>query len=102
MVDSLQLHQIDAVLLWSEVAETFSFTLHEALAAGAFIITNPNSGNINFYIENNPFRGVVYKNANLLIDNFTNGDIITLVNKYNKDGKHQALLTFGGFEECNE
>jgi hypothetical protein len=46
MVDALVEHGIDVVLLWSIWPETYSFTFFEALAAGCFVITNRNSGNI--------------------------------------------------------
>jgi hypothetical protein len=38
--------QIDVAFLGSIVPETFSLTLHEALAAGCFVLTHHNSGNI--------------------------------------------------------
>ena len=37
---------IDVAFLWSIWPETFSFTCVEALAAGAFVVTNERSGNI--------------------------------------------------------
>jgi hypothetical protein len=37
---------IDLAFLWSIWPETFSFTCHEAMAAGAFVLTNERSGNI--------------------------------------------------------
>jgi hypothetical protein len=46
MQTALRDHEIDAVLLWCIWPETFSFVAHEALAAGASIITCPESGNI--------------------------------------------------------
>ncbi len=39
-------HAIDVVLLWSIVPETYSLTAHEVMAAGCFILTHPQSGNI--------------------------------------------------------
>ncbi len=46
MLDALRTHNIDVAFLWSKCSETFSFTLHEAMAAGCYIVTNPHSGNI--------------------------------------------------------
>lgn len=101
MVDNLQSNQIDVALLWSTVAETFSFTLHEALAAGCFIVTNPNSGNIQDYIRRHPERGLILNDENELIDCFEKGVLATKVMDYQKQGKPQAELIFGGLEEIN-
>lgn len=38
--------EIDFVLHWATWPETFSFTTHEAIAGGAFVLTNPISGNV--------------------------------------------------------
>ncbi|HNY01588.1 MAG TPA: glycosyltransferase [Bacteroidales bacterium] len=50
-IHQLVQHAIDVVFLWSIVPETYSFTVHEARAAGCFIITNPRSGNIAFRVQ---------------------------------------------------
>jgi glycosyltransferase involved in cell wall biosynthesis len=101
MVDNLQSNQIDVALLWSTVAETFSFTLHEALAAGCLIVTNPNSGNIQDYIRRHPERGLILNDENELIDCLEKGVLATKVMDYQKQGKPQAELIFGGLEEIN-
>jgi len=46
MSDALAAKEIDVVVLWSNWPETFSFTFHEALAAGVYVVTGPHSGNI--------------------------------------------------------
>jgi len=46
MVSALSAAQIDFVFLWSLWPETFSFTAHEGLASGAYILTCTDSGNI--------------------------------------------------------
>lgn len=101
MVDSLRRNDIDVAFLWSTVAETFSFTLHEALAAGCFIVTNPNSGNIQNYICRNPKRGIILKDEKELIDYFHTDGLVTKVIDYQKLGKPQAELIFGSLEEIN-
>ncbi|MEV5027351.1 methyltransferase domain-containing protein [Paenibacillus sp. LPE1-1-1.1] len=50
-VKVLEQQEIDVVLLLSIVPESYSFTLQEALAAGAYIITTSRSGNIAHTIE---------------------------------------------------
>jgi len=99
MVESLRWNQIDVVVLWSNVAETFSFTLHEALAAGCYILTNPKSGNIQDYIRHNPERGMVLEDEEALIELFESGTIVEKVEQYQKNGKPQADLVFGTLEE---
>ncbi len=99
MVEALRWNQIDVAVLWSTVAETFSFTLHEALAAGCFILTNPTSGNIQDYIRRNPSRGCVLPGEETLKELFETGKILEKVKYYQKDGKPKADLMFGSLEE---
>lgn len=46
MRDALAALDIDAVLMWSIWPETFSFVAHEALSAGAMLLTHEQSGNV--------------------------------------------------------
>ena len=39
-------HDIDIVLHWADWRETFSFSAHEAIASGAFVVTTSHSGNV--------------------------------------------------------
>lgn len=99
MVDGLRSKQIDVVLLWSIWPETFSFTLHEGLSVGAFGLTNPNSGNIQFYLSRHPEQGKILQDIDQLIELFKTGEIINLVNQYNKQGKRSATLYYGNLLE---
>ena len=99
MIEALRWNQIDVAFLWSTVAETFSFTLHEALAAGCFILTNPKSGNIQDYIRRNPNRGLVLADEEALKELFETGALLEKVREYQKAGKPQAHLVFGSLEE---
>ncbi|WP_337104130.1 sulfotransferase [Paenibacillus sp. YIM B09110] len=51
--------QIDVVLLWSIVPESYSYTLHEAIAAGVPVLTSPKSGNIANTLQLHPELGKV-------------------------------------------
>lgn len=51
-VDTLIEYDIDIVILWSLVPESYSYTLHEALCAGCYIITSEQSGNIAYTLSN--------------------------------------------------
>lgn len=46
MIRALAEHRIDIVVLWPAWPETFSYVVHEALAAGAAIVTHQHAGNI--------------------------------------------------------
>lgn len=46
MIDALAKRRVDFVLHWASCAETFSFSTHEALASGAYVLTNAGSGNV--------------------------------------------------------
>jgi hypothetical protein len=46
MANAISEAGIDFVLHWASCFETFSFTTHEAIAGGSYVITNPYSGNV--------------------------------------------------------
>ncbi|SHH33999.1 glycosyltransferase [Tepidibacter thalassicus] len=59
-VKLLNSKNIDIVILWSIVPESYSYTLHEAIAAGVPIITNKRSGNIYYVVQSLGFEvGIV-------------------------------------------
>lgn len=58
MVEALRQADIDLVIHWASWPETFSFTTFEALAAGAFVLTNSGSGNVAAAVKKNR-RGCV-------------------------------------------
>jgi len=92
MTDTLRDKEIDAVLLWPVWPETFSITLHEALAAGCFIVTNTLSGNIQDYIKRNPCQGVILEDEKALHDFVANGDLAKRLKEYQASGRPQAEL----------
>jgi glycosyltransferase involved in cell wall biosynthesis len=51
MAQALARAGVDVVVHWASWPETFSFTTFEALAAGAFVLTNPVSGNVRAAVE---------------------------------------------------
>ncbi|OYU74544.1 MAG: hypothetical protein CFE32_17430 [Alphaproteobacteria bacterium PA3] len=46
MSEAVAAADLDVVLLWSIWPETFCLTAYEAIAAGAFLVANPDSGNV--------------------------------------------------------
>lgn len=65
---SVALHEagIDVAVLWSLCPETFSFAAHEALAAGALIVTHADSGNIARLVKETGLGWVLPDEAALL------------------------------------
>lgn len=57
--DLLKTHNVNFVVIWSQVPESYSFTFHEAKIANKPVITTPKSGNIAFEISKNQSLGVV-------------------------------------------
>jgi len=92
MVEAIKKHNIDVAFLWSLCPETFSFTLQESLAAGCYILTNKNSGNIQDYLRQNPNRGIVLNDEKDLYNLFSSGDIFSHVKAYQNNGKLQGEI----------
>ncbi len=92
MTETLRDKEIDAVLLWPLWPETFSIKLHDALAAGCFIVTNPLSGNIQDYIRRNPRQGVILEDEKALHDFVATGELAKRLKEYRENGKPQAEL----------
>ncbi|MBW7475545.1 hypothetical protein K0T92_12360 [Paenibacillus oenotherae] len=64
--DLLAKHDIDLVLLWSIVPESYSYTLQESIAAGVPVLTSPLSGNIAATIHAHPELGKVLQSEEQL------------------------------------
>ena len=69
MVEAVKREEIDIVLHWAAWPETFSISTFEALAGGAFVITNEISGNIKDTIHRLN-RGTVLADENALLKFF--------------------------------
>ncbi len=68
-VEVLKEHEIDIVILWSIVPESYSYTLQEAIAAGAYILTSTKSGNVASVVQQRGENcGAVLKSDNELIE----------------------------------
>ncbi len=94
MVTALREERIDVAFLWSVCPETFSFTLYESLAAGCYVLTYKNSGNIQDYLVRNPTRGLVLKDEEELLKLFQTGGIFARVSDYRRAGKPGARIIF--------
>lgn len=72
MVTALSGKNIDFVLHWPSWPETFSFTTFEAMAAGAFVITNGFSGNVAAAVSGHR-QGAVLQDLEDLLSFFGDG-----------------------------
>ncbi|WP_296595315.1 hypothetical protein [Phenylobacterium sp.] len=77
MIDALEAHAVDVVLLWPLWRETFSFAAYEALAAGCAVVAGPDSGNIAALVAREG-AGWVLPDEPALAATFTNGRILEL------------------------
>lgn len=111
MVDQLLSRDIDIAFLWSTWQETYCFTYYEAVSAGCFVLTNKESGNIQFQVQKcktgaafddfsqcinylNAYDKVrrilhIYRDTNVLNCYAPNPDIEDLV--FEKEGKEISL-----------
>lgn len=72
--------KVDVVLHWANWPETFSFTTFEALSAGAFVLTNPVSGNVQATVRATG-RGAVLDDQAALDIMFADGSLARMVAK---------------------
>jgi hypothetical protein len=93
MVNALVDMRIDVVVLWSLCNETFSFTLHEALAAGAAVITRQGAGNISAAASTIAPRQVwMLEKEEDLFATFASGRVRDLAASENR---RRGILVFG-------
>ncbi|WP_297693034.1 hypothetical protein [Phenylobacterium sp.] len=77
MRQALEASEADAALIWPLCRETFSFTAHEAVAAGAAVITNPDSGNVAAFVSSGR-HGRILADEAALVAAFESGEILAL------------------------
>ncbi|TAJ72185.1 MAG: hypothetical protein EPO51_08720 [Phenylobacterium sp.] len=77
MQERLEALDIDAALIWPLCRETFSFTAYEAAAAGAAVLTGPDSGNVAAFAAD-PAIGRVLIDDAALAEAFASGEILAL------------------------
>ena len=77
MRDALVREGVDVALTWSLCAETFGFTALEAAAAGAAVLTGPDSGNIAAQVKAG-LEGRVLADEAALFAAFETGEILSL------------------------
>ena len=80
---------IDVALIWPEWPETFSFIYQEATAAGALVVTNPRSGNVQATIASNGL-GHVVMNETKLMELLCGEDLVEMI----RDRRAQGRITY--------
>jgi hypothetical protein len=93
MQQALEAAQVDAVLVWPLCRETFSFTAYEAVAAGAAVLTNPDSGNVAAFVAGGGHGRVLADEARLL-ELFETGAALELARARRRAGLYD--LRFSG------
>ncbi|MFC0389028.1 hypothetical protein ACFFIC_26280, partial [Roseomonas vinacea] len=79
MVRTLREQRIDVAVIWSLWPETFCFTAYEAMAAGAYIVTRTQAGNVWPGIRAEGERqGTALDTSEELHELLANGDLIAL------------------------
>lgn len=93
MTNAIAQNQIDVAFIWSMWPETFCFTMYEALAGGASILTNPNSGNVQDTVRMSG-EGVVIEDEPSLIQFVSSGDLRERIRAQRTHGRKQRSLLY--------
>jgi hypothetical protein len=95
MIEALASAKIDVVVVWPQWPETFCYVVHEALAAGAFVIAREAAGNIWPAIHASaPQQGCAVANQAELFALFEGDELIRRV--ANSTRRRGMLLSSGG------
>ncbi len=95
LTDALVEHDIDAVLLWSTVPETFSLVAYEAMAAGALVVTGPASGNLVAAAEEHG-RALVYADRRRLRRAAVTGRLARSIAAFAAEGVARGVFVMDG------
>jgi hypothetical protein len=93
MQQALETAAVDAVLVWPLCRETFSFTAYEAVAAGAAVLTNADSGNVAAFVQGGGHGRVLADEAQLH-ELLASGEILALSRAARKASLYE--LKFSG------
>jgi hypothetical protein len=94
MIEAVALARVDAVVNFSLCHETFSYTTHEALAAGAFVVARKDAGNVwPTVLANAPQQGYAVSDQQELFAVFESGSLGQLIARASR---RQGALIYGG------
>ena len=85
MREAMSRHGVDVAVLWSLCRETFSFAAYEAVAAGAYVVTHADSGNIAAFVGGDD-RGLVLSDEAELMELFETGEALRLARAERRPG----------------
>jgi hypothetical protein len=95
MIMAIAEEGVDVALIWPTWPETFSYVVHEALATGAFVVTNPHAGNISSVVAaSSPQQGTIVKDEAELVNLFEGERLCELLAAANP--RRGALIRSGG------
>jgi hypothetical protein len=87
MVEALAESGVDVVVAWSLWPETFCFTVHEALASGAFVVTRRDAGNMwPAVAANAPAQGCAVADIEALTALFAGDELVELCRRPRRRG----------------
>jgi hypothetical protein len=95
MTSALVRNGVDAVLIWPTWPETFSFVVHEAIAAGCLVITHPNSGNV-APLAAEYGRALLFENEELLLDAALSGSLAETIRAQTSEEMETFEFEFTG------
>jgi hypothetical protein len=90
MISAVRDLELDVALIWSLWPETFCFAAYEAVAGGAAIVTNPDSGNVHDLIRQLNC-GMVIEDDTVLNELFASGEVLALA-RSNRVVRPQTLV----------
>jgi hypothetical protein len=90
MISAVRDLELDVALIWSLWPETFCFAAYEAVAGGAAIVTNPDSGNVHDLIRQLNC-GMVIEDDTVLNELFASGEVLALA-RANRVVRPQTLV----------
>lgn len=89
MIDAVDRLELDVALIWSLWPETFCFAAFEAVAGGAAIVTNPDSGNVHALVRS-AGHGLVVEDDVALEQMLASGEILKLA-RSRRQPRRQSL-----------
>ncbi len=78
MIPAIESLGLDVVLNWALWPETFCIAAHEAVAAGAVVLTHPGSGNVAAFVGRDAAHGRVLPDVPAMHALFASGEVATL------------------------
>ncbi len=93
MIPAIEALDLDAVVLWALWPETFCIAAHEAVAAGAAILTHTGSGNVAAFVAGEATGGQVLPDEASLRALFDTGEVAALSRANRKPVLHDLVFS---------